>query len=206
MPASQTLQTGCVLWQSSISFLLCLPSRHSCLSHKRGLTNLTALCQYPSHSLFCSRWSSVTASDGIGAKTLELRGTWLFLQSELGFAKIRNCNQPKMYNHHQHHQHEPFHCPGSADTSHGWSSDARDVRSWQGQVLVRNVDSFAERGGCHAVHQAAASAARTRTSFEYTIKNQPVCKAVFCRVYRMSATRLKRIQKLLRSGVCAHAS
>ena len=52
----------------------------------------------------------------------------------------------------------------------------------------------------------AASAAGTSTPFEYTIKDQPVCKPVFCGVYRVSATRLKRIQKLLRSGVCAHAS
>ena len=62
-----------------------------------------------------------------------------------------------------------------------------------------------ERGGCHAPRQAAGGA-RTRTPFEYSIKDQPVCKSVFCRVYRVSATRLKRIQKLLRSGVCAHAS
>ena len=55
-------------------------------------------------------------------------------------------------------------------------------------------------------HNAAASASRTRTPFQYTIKDKPVCKSVLCRVYRVSATRLKRIQKLLRSGVCAHAS
>ena len=38
-----------------------------------------------------------------------------------------------------------------------------------------------------------------------TIKDQPACKSVFCRVYRVSSKRLKRIQKLLRSGVRAHA-
>ena len=54
--------------------------------------------------------------------------------------------------------------------------------------------------------QAAASTARTCSPFEYTIKDQPAFQSVFCRVYRVSSTRLKRTQKLLRSGVRAHAS
>ena len=55
-------------------------------------------------------------------------------------------------------------------------------------------------------NEAAVSDAHTCIPFENTIKYQPVCKPVFCRLYPVGATRLKRIQKLLRSGVCAHAS
>ena len=57
----------------------------------------------------------------------------------------------------------------------------------------------------HHGRAATASAARTRTTFDYTIKGQSVCKKVFCRVYRVGATRLRRIQKLVRSGVCVPA-
>ena len=48
----------------------------------------------------------------------------------------------------------------------------------------------------HHGRAATASAARTRTTFDYTIKGQSVCKKVFWRVYRVGATRLRRIQNL----------
>ena len=51
----------------------------------------------------------------------------------------------------------------------------------------------------HHGRAATASAARTRTTFDYTIKGQSGCKKVFCRVYRVGATRLRRIQKLGRT-------
>ena len=55
-------------------------------------------------------------------------------------------------------------------------------------------------------NEVAVSDARAHIPFENTIKDQPVRKPVFSRLYPVGAKRLKKIQKLLRSRVCAHAS
>ena len=53
----------------------------------------------------------------------------------------------------------------------------------------------------HAGHSASA-ARRERVTFQYIVKGQNVCRNVFCTVNGVGSTRLKRLQRHVRDGVC----
>jgi len=48
----------------------------------------------------------------------------------------------------------------------------------------------------------ATNVLRTRRTFAYSLEGHQVCRTVFCSVYGIGLTRLKRLQKLVEAGVC----
>ena len=102
---------------------------------------------------------------------------------------------------------------GCRNENHFSALPARSIITIQRQVREaksRDKDIFLlgmltagqhEEEIAHAGHSASA-ARRERVTFRYIVKGQKVCRNVFCTVYGVGSTRLKRLQRHVRDGVC----
>ena len=105
---------------------------------------------------------------------------------------------------------------GCSDDNHFSVLPAQQIRSIQHQMSLassREKDAFIlgllTAGQCeefvsHA--RCTGAATRTRTTFNYTVQGSAVCRTVFCAVYGIGSTRLKRLQQSVKSGVCVPAA